>query len=194
MNLNPTSAQLGWKTNDEPKHAPAHQLSTPADIDNAFKTLMKMKSSTRHQKEVVMVIVHLVHWPSHPKHNSNWFFHSRILHPLKLWRRRSMAIASWILLTALSYTLCRRSSDVLCMLDPTDGATLALITQLTTFHLAMRRLVYGPKRLYMHTSSPMAYPHSSFPAWQQCWPRLYHPTTLPEAQWSMPMSKSCPKA
>ncbi|EDR12464.1 uncharacterized protein LACBIDRAFT_311891 [Laccaria bicolor S238N-H82] len=59
MNLDPTAAQLGWKTNDEPKRAPAHQLSTPADIDNAFKTLTKMKSSTRRQKEVVMVIVHL---------------------------------------------------------------------------------------------------------------------------------------
>ena len=164
MNLDPTSAQLGWKTNNEPKHAPAHQLSTPADIDNAFKKLMKMKSSTRCQKEVVMVIVHLVCWPPHPNHNSNWFFHSRILHPLKSQRRRSTAIASRISLTVLSYALCRRSSDVLCMLDPTDGAMLALITQLTTFHLAMRRLVYGPERLYVQTSSPMSYPHSSFPA------------------------------
>ena len=164
MNLDPTSAQLGWKTNDEPKHALAHQLSTPADVDNAFKTLMKMKSSTRHQKEVVMVIVHLVRWPLHPNHNSNRFFHSRILHPLKSRRRRSTAITSWISLTVLSYALCRRSSDVLCMLDPTDGAMLALITQLTIFRLATRRLVYGPERLYMQTSSPMSYPHSSFPA------------------------------
>ena len=36
MDLDRTTAQLGWKTSDEGKRAPAHQLATDFDIDNAF--------------------------------------------------------------------------------------------------------------------------------------------------------------
>lgn len=51
---------------------------------------------------------------------------------------------------------------MLCMLDPTDGGTLAPITQLTIFRSVMRRSVYGPERSYVHTSPTMSYLHPPF--------------------------------
>ena len=60
MNLDPTTAQLGWKTNDEGKHSLAHQLITDADIDNAFKTITDIQKNPRRKKEIFMEVTHLV--------------------------------------------------------------------------------------------------------------------------------------
>ena len=45
MNLDPATAQLGWKTNDEGKHSLAHKLITNTDIDNAFKTITDIQNN-----------------------------------------------------------------------------------------------------------------------------------------------------
>jgi hypothetical protein len=58
MSLDHTTAQLGWKTNDEPKCGPAHQLATNEDVDAAFREIAKMKTPRR-CKEAVLEIVHL---------------------------------------------------------------------------------------------------------------------------------------
>jgi hypothetical protein len=60
MGLNPATAQLGWKPNDEAQRAPARQLATDNDLTQAFTALVKKQSNPRRQKEVVMVIVDLV--------------------------------------------------------------------------------------------------------------------------------------
>ena len=60
MNLDHTTAQLGWKTSDEGKRAPAHQLTTDLDIDNAFKAILNIQSNPRRKKKIVLEIVHLV--------------------------------------------------------------------------------------------------------------------------------------
>ena len=60
MNLDPTTAQLGWKTNDEGKHSLAHQLITNADIDNAFKTITNIQKNPCRRREIFMEVIHLV--------------------------------------------------------------------------------------------------------------------------------------
>jgi hypothetical protein len=60
MSLDPATAQLGWKTSDESKRAPAHQLSSDSDIDNAFKTVLGIQNNPRRKKEIIMEIIHLV--------------------------------------------------------------------------------------------------------------------------------------
>lgn len=64
MSLDRGTAQLGWKTNDELKHGPAHQLATNEDVDAAFCEITNMKTP-RHRKEAVLKIVHLVWFLSH---------------------------------------------------------------------------------------------------------------------------------
>lgn len=60
MGLDPRTAKLGWKTNDEGKRAQAHELETDEQIHKAFNTIADLQKSKRHQKEVYMLIVHLV--------------------------------------------------------------------------------------------------------------------------------------
>jgi hypothetical protein len=60
MGLDPLTAQLGWKSNDDPQRTPAHQLATDNDLVQAFTTLIKLKNSRRRQREVVMLISHVV--------------------------------------------------------------------------------------------------------------------------------------
>lgn len=59
MNLDPATAELGWKTSDEGKRAAAHQLSTYHDIDSAFQFIMDMQHSTRRKKAVALEIIEL---------------------------------------------------------------------------------------------------------------------------------------
>ena len=59
MSLDRATAQLGWKTNDEPKRGPAHRLATNEDVDAAFREIAKMKTPRR-RKEAVLDIIHLV--------------------------------------------------------------------------------------------------------------------------------------
>lgn len=59
MLLDRATAQLGWKTNDEPKRGPAHRLATNEDVDAAFREIAKMKTPRR-RKEAVLDIIHLV--------------------------------------------------------------------------------------------------------------------------------------
>lgn len=60
MNLDVTTAELGWKSNDDAKRDPARQLATENDLRDAFRMLVKTKNNTRRKKEVVMQMVHLV--------------------------------------------------------------------------------------------------------------------------------------
>ncbi len=60
MNLDPTTAVLGWKTSDEAKRAAAHELTTDSDVNNAFKAILDIQNKPRRKKEVVLEIVHLV--------------------------------------------------------------------------------------------------------------------------------------
>ena len=59
MSLDRATAQLGWKTNDEPKRGPAHRLATNEDVDAALREIAKMKTPRR-RKEAVLDIIHLV--------------------------------------------------------------------------------------------------------------------------------------
>ena len=56
-----SKAKLGWKTNDNPKHSPAHQLASDEDITNTFGSLIKLMKKTHRQKEVFMQVSDLVH-------------------------------------------------------------------------------------------------------------------------------------
>lgn len=62
MALDRATAELGWKSNDEPKRRPAHRLATnnSDDIDNAFRTLLKTMNQPRRRREVFMEVIHLV--------------------------------------------------------------------------------------------------------------------------------------
>ncbi|EDR07198.1 uncharacterized protein LACBIDRAFT_328214 [Laccaria bicolor S238N-H82] len=59
MNLNPATAELGWKSIDDAKRDPARQLTTENDLQDAFHVLVKAKKNTRREKEVAMQMVHL---------------------------------------------------------------------------------------------------------------------------------------
>jgi hypothetical protein len=45
MNLEQNTAQLGWKTSDEGKCAPAHQLNTTKDANTAITTIINIKNN-----------------------------------------------------------------------------------------------------------------------------------------------------
>jgi hypothetical protein len=60
MDVDPNTTQLGWKSNDEPKRSPAHQLSTQTEMRDAFQKLLNMMRNPRRYKEVVMEVIHLV--------------------------------------------------------------------------------------------------------------------------------------
>ncbi|KJA14422.1 hypothetical protein HYPSUDRAFT_208729 [Hypholoma sublateritium FD-334 SS-4] len=61
MALDRATAQLGWRSNDEPKRGPVHRLAIDDsdDVDGAFRTLLKTKNRPRRQREVFMEIIHL---------------------------------------------------------------------------------------------------------------------------------------
>ncbi|KJA12696.1 hypothetical protein HYPSUDRAFT_210222, partial [Hypholoma sublateritium FD-334 SS-4] len=61
MALDRATAQLGWRSNDEPKRGPVHRLATDDsdDLEEAFRTLLKTKNRPRRQREVFMEIIHL---------------------------------------------------------------------------------------------------------------------------------------
>ncbi|KAF8811481.1 hypothetical protein BYT27DRAFT_7277025 [Phlegmacium glaucopus] len=63
MGLDPTTAEIGWKSGDDAKRAPARQLATEDDLKTAFRDLLKLKNNTRRTKEVVM---HIIHTNPHP--------------------------------------------------------------------------------------------------------------------------------
>ena len=60
MGLDRTTAELGWKSNDDLKRARARTLRTNEDVDEAFRVILKMKNNPRRQKEAYMEIIHLV--------------------------------------------------------------------------------------------------------------------------------------
>jgi len=60
MDLDRTTALLGWKTSDEAKRAAAHELTTDSDVDNAFKAILDIQNNPRRKKEIILEIVHLV--------------------------------------------------------------------------------------------------------------------------------------
>ena len=46
MGLDPTTAEIGWKSGDDTKRTPTQQLATEDDLKTAFCDLLKMKNST----------------------------------------------------------------------------------------------------------------------------------------------------
>lgn len=60
MDIDPATAQIGWKNNDAPIRAPARQLMTEEDLRKAFADLLKLQSGPRRRKEVIMIINHIV--------------------------------------------------------------------------------------------------------------------------------------
>lgn len=60
MCLDPSTAKLGWKTNDKGKRAKAHELKTNKQIQKAINTIADVQKSWRRLKETFMLIVDLV--------------------------------------------------------------------------------------------------------------------------------------
>jgi hypothetical protein len=60
MDVDPKTTRLGWKSNDESKRSPAHQLLTEDEMKDAFRTVLNMMRNPRRYKEVVMEIIPLV--------------------------------------------------------------------------------------------------------------------------------------
>ncbi|KAJ7089961.1 hypothetical protein C8R44DRAFT_648573, partial [Mycena epipterygia] len=58
MNADPAVAILGWKESTEHHRYPYHRLSSPQDLQDAFKTLVRLQSGRR-RKPVVMEVVNL---------------------------------------------------------------------------------------------------------------------------------------
>ncbi|KJA23054.1 hypothetical protein HYPSUDRAFT_201616 [Hypholoma sublateritium FD-334 SS-4] len=73
MALDRATADLGWKSNDEPKHGRAHRLATndSDDIDRAFRTLINTKNQPRRRREVFMEIIHLNPAPIEARKNKS---------------------------------------------------------------------------------------------------------------------------
>ena len=46
MGLDPMTAQIGWKSNDDVKCAPTQQLATEDNLKTAFHDLLKLKNNT----------------------------------------------------------------------------------------------------------------------------------------------------
>ncbi|KAF8214495.1 hypothetical protein K438DRAFT_2008803 [Mycena galopus ATCC 62051] len=59
MNVDPTTAILGWKESLERRRDPHHRLSTAQDLSDAFKHLVALQKSLRRKKPVIMEIVNL---------------------------------------------------------------------------------------------------------------------------------------
>ncbi|KAJ7165220.1 hypothetical protein C8R46DRAFT_900628 [Mycena filopes] len=57
MNLDPTTAILGWKEAAEPRRDAPHKLSSSQDLADAFRRMIDLQKSTRRRKPVVMEIV-----------------------------------------------------------------------------------------------------------------------------------------
>ncbi|KAJ6624468.1 hypothetical protein B0H10DRAFT_2212580 [Mycena sp. CBHHK59/15] len=59
MNVNPTTASLGWKESAERRRDPYHRLSSTEDLQDAFKQLTTLMASSHRRKQVIMEIVNL---------------------------------------------------------------------------------------------------------------------------------------
>ncbi|KAJ7676418.1 hypothetical protein B0H17DRAFT_1139856 [Mycena rosella] len=59
MNVDPTTAVLGWKESAERRRDPYHRLASAEDLNGAFKSLIKLQTSTRRKKDVIMEVVNL---------------------------------------------------------------------------------------------------------------------------------------
>ncbi|KAJ6614275.1 hypothetical protein B0H10DRAFT_1803816 [Mycena sp. CBHHK59/15] len=59
MNVDPTTASLGWKESAERRRDPYHRLSSTEDLQDAFKQLTTLMASSHRRKQVIMEIVNL---------------------------------------------------------------------------------------------------------------------------------------
>ncbi|KAJ6529731.1 hypothetical protein B0H19DRAFT_1082841 [Mycena capillaripes] len=59
MNVDPATATLGWKEAAERRNDPHNRLSSNDDLKNVFNTLIRLKSSSRRKKEVIMEVANL---------------------------------------------------------------------------------------------------------------------------------------
>lgn len=60
MDLTPATAQLGYKWNFERRSDPPHRLITVEDVNEAFERALKLSSSKRRKKDVILEVVNLV--------------------------------------------------------------------------------------------------------------------------------------
>lgn len=60
MNVDPTTAVLGWKESQDRRGDPYQSLTSSDDLANAFGRLVKIQNNTRRKKEVIMEVVNLV--------------------------------------------------------------------------------------------------------------------------------------
>ena len=62
MDIDRDTAELGWKSNDEPRCGPVHRLATNSsdDLNSAFRTLLRKMNQPGRQQDVIMEIEHLV--------------------------------------------------------------------------------------------------------------------------------------
>ncbi|KJA12722.1 hypothetical protein HYPSUDRAFT_152273, partial [Hypholoma sublateritium FD-334 SS-4] len=77
MAVDRATAELGWKSNNEPNFGPVHRLATDNsdDLDGAFRTLLRKMNQTRRQEDVIMEIKHLNPTPIEAQRrgsNNNW--------------------------------------------------------------------------------------------------------------------------
>ncbi|KAJ7018948.1 hypothetical protein C8F04DRAFT_1324746 [Mycena alexandri] len=59
MNVDPTTAVLGWKESQDRRGDPYQSLTSSDDLANAFGRLVKIQNNTRRKKEVIMEVVNL---------------------------------------------------------------------------------------------------------------------------------------
>ena len=60
MDLTQATAQLGYKWNFERRGDPPHHLITVEDVNEAFERALKLSSSKRQKKDVILEVVNLV--------------------------------------------------------------------------------------------------------------------------------------
>ncbi|KAJ7358534.1 hypothetical protein DFH08DRAFT_953665 [Mycena albidolilacea] len=60
MNVDPTTASLGWKESLERHNYAHHRLSTAQDLSDAFKHLVALQKSLRCKEPIIMEIVNLI--------------------------------------------------------------------------------------------------------------------------------------
>ncbi len=76
MAVDPVTAELGWRSNDEPKFGPVHHLATDNSdaLEGAFRTLLKKMNQSRRQEDVIMEIKHLVRFACKIQQLTNSFY------------------------------------------------------------------------------------------------------------------------
>lgn len=141
MALDRTTAELGWRFNDEPKHGPVHRLANndSDDLHGAFHALLGKQNQPRRRQEVFMEIIHIVCFASIIRQLANNVY--RTLHRLVSKRMAMGRLTAYI---ALSCASLRRNCSAIYKRALIDGATCPRESQMNILSLATRRSICGP--------------------------------------------------